>query len=79
MGVLNELLINRWTGMLIRSAVAAMDFNENVDRKSKVDADGNTRYKMKVWYLFSYHHSLFKLIKEKQSWRQSYCGRAENA
>ena len=34
--------------MLIRGAVAAMDFNENVDRKSKVDADGNTRYKMKV-------------------------------
>ena len=65
--------------MLIRSAVAAMDFNENVDRKSKVDTDGNTRYKMKVWYYFSYHHSLFKLIKEKQSWRQSYCGRAENA
>ena len=29
-----------------------MDFNENVDRKSKVDADGNTRYKMKVWYYF---------------------------
>ena len=34
--------------MLIRSAVAALDFNFNVNRKTKVSADGQPRYKIKV-------------------------------
>ena len=36
--------------MLIRSALAALDFNFNVQRKSKVSADGKPMYKMKVCY-----------------------------
>ena len=38
--------------MLIRSTLAALDFNENVDRGIRKDKDGNTLYKMKV----SKHH-----------------------
>ena len=34
--------------MLIRSALAAIDFNANIRRKCKVSADGKPRYKMKV-------------------------------
>ena len=34
--------------MLIRSALAAIDFNANIKRKCKVSADGKPRYKMKV-------------------------------
>ena len=34
--------------MLIRSALAAIDFNANINRKTKVSADGKPRYKMKV-------------------------------
>ena len=37
-----------WLGMLIRSAIAAIDFNENINRKVKLDAAGEPRYKMKV-------------------------------
>ena len=43
----NTLLL-RWEGMLIRSTLAALDFNKNVNRGSKLDADGNVMYKMKV-------------------------------
>ena len=34
--------------MLIRSSLAAIDFNANIKRKTKVSADGKPRYKMKV-------------------------------
>ena len=34
--------------MVIRSAIAAIDFNENINRKVKLDAAGEPRYKMKV-------------------------------
>ena len=37
-----------WIGMLIRSALAAIDFNSNIQRKTKMTADGRPRYKMKV-------------------------------
>ena len=34
--------------MLIRNTVAALDFNSNVNRKTKVSADGQLMYKLKV-------------------------------
>ena len=37
-----------WLGMLVRSAIAAIDFNANLNRKPKMTADGSRRYKMKV-------------------------------
>merc|ERR1712025_762253 len=37
-----------WLGMLVRSALAAMDFNANIQRKAKLDIDGEPRHKMKV-------------------------------
>ena len=37
-----------WLGMLIRCCVAALDFNFNVNRRTKVSADGHQMYKMKV-------------------------------
>ena len=43
-----NILLLRWEGMLIRSTLAALDFNKNVNRGSKLDADGNVMYKMKV-------------------------------
>ena len=36
--------------MLIRSALAGLDFNYNIDRKVKKSADGKPMYKMKVRY-----------------------------
>ena len=42
--------------MLIRSCVAALDFNFNVNRGTKVSADGNRMYKMKVFYFFRIHY-----------------------
>ena len=36
--------------MLVRSAIAAIDFNANLNRKPKMTADGRRRYKMKVSY-----------------------------
>ena len=35
-------------GMLIRSTVAALDFNHNTTRKTRKSAEGKTMYKMKV-------------------------------
>ena len=40
-----------WLGMLVRSAVAAMDFNFNVNRKSKISTDGKPMYKIKVFLI----------------------------
>ena len=37
-----------WLGMLVRSALAAIDYNENIHREIKLDATGEPRYKMKV-------------------------------
>ena len=37
-----------WSGMLVRSALAAIDFNSNIDRKTKTAPDGSLRFKMKV-------------------------------
>ena len=34
--------------MPIRSALAALDFNNNIHRKIKMSADGKPMYKMKV-------------------------------
>ena len=34
--------------MLVRSALAAIDYNENIHREIKLDATGEPRYKMKV-------------------------------
>ena len=34
--------------MLARSALAAIDFNSNIDRKTKTAPDGSLRFKMKV-------------------------------
>ena len=34
--------------MLIRAALTALDFNNNVDRGFKTDAEGNKLYKSKV-------------------------------
>ena len=47
--------------MLIRSCVAALDFNYNVNRGTKVSADGNLMYKMKVFFFFRIfpQHNLF--------------------
>ena len=40
-----------WLGMLVRSAVAAMDFNFNVNRKSKISTAGKPMYKIKVFLI----------------------------
>ena len=37
-----------WFWMLIRSALAAIDFNANIKRKAEMTADVKPRYKMKV-------------------------------
>ena len=37
-----------WEGMLIRSAIAAIDFNSNVGRGAKITPDGQPRFKKKV-------------------------------
>ena len=37
-------------GMLIRSSLAALDFNFNIHRKVKTSAGGKDMYKMKVRY-----------------------------
>ena len=37
--------------MLIRSALAAIDFNANIHRKAKMSADGKPMYKMKVFII----------------------------
>ena len=37
-----------WLGMLIRSTLAVLDFNNNIKRKGKTSADGKQLYKMKV-------------------------------
>ena len=37
-----------WLGMLIRSTMAVLDFNNNINRKVKTSADGKQMYKMKV-------------------------------
>ena len=37
-----------WKGMIVRSSVAAMDYNHNIDRETKRDSDGNKRFQMKV-------------------------------
>jgi len=37
-----------WLGMLIRTCLAVLDFNNNINRKAKTTEDGRTRYKMKV-------------------------------
>ena len=37
-----------WLGMLVRSAIAAINLNANLNRKPKMTADGRRRYKMKV-------------------------------
>ena len=42
------LFFYSWLGMLLRSCVAALDFNFNVNRGTKVSTDGNQMYKMKV-------------------------------
>ena len=34
--------------MLIRNTIAVLDYNHNVERKSKIDKDGKTLFKMKV-------------------------------
>ena len=39
-----------WLGIHVRSAIAAIDFNANLNRKPKMTADGRRRYKMKVRY-----------------------------
>merc|ERR1719186_946722 len=44
----NKTYVYSWLGMLIRSALAAIDFNANIHRKSKMSADGKPMYKMKV-------------------------------
>ena len=46
----NLMALFSWLGMLIRSSLAALDFNFNVDRKIKKSADGKPMYKMKVSY-----------------------------
>ena len=46
-----------WEGMLIRGAVAAIDFNHNVNRNEKVTATGAPMCKIRVcmmiaqWYI----------------------------
>ena len=37
--------------MLIRSALAAIDFNSNIQRKTKMSDDGKPLYKMKVKFV----------------------------
>ena len=39
--------------MLVRSALAALDFNFNINRKVKKSADGQPMYKMKVSAILS--------------------------
>ena len=40
-----------WLGMLIRCCVAALDFNFNVNRGTKVSSDGHQMYKMKACFM----------------------------
>ena len=48
--------------MIVRCALAAIDFNENIDRKPKLSADGKPRYKMKVGCSeFIINHKIFIL------------------
>ena len=42
-----------WLGMLIRCCVAALDFNFNVNRGTKVSADGHQMYKMKACFFLA--------------------------
>lgn len=44
----NKTYVYSWLGMLLRSCVAALDFNFNVNRGTKVSTDGNQMYKMKI-------------------------------
>ena len=45
------IFIYSWLGMLIRSALAAIDFNSNIQRKTKMSDDGKPLYKMKVKFV----------------------------
>ena len=38
----------RWRGMLMRSCLAAIDFNENVDRPAKTSEEGDVCFREKV-------------------------------
>ena len=64
--------------MLIRSAVAALDFNFNVNRKTKVSADGQPRYKIKVKLNLVTHRLCFGLLNQilqndnKSNYAKSY-------
>ena len=48
--------------MLIRSSLAAIDFNANIKRKTKVSADGKPRYKMKVGCLIISNNVLMIIV-----------------
>ena len=41
----------RWLGMLMRSCLAAIDFNENIERPQKVSAKGKQLFREKVKYM----------------------------
>ena len=49
--------------MLIRSALAAIDFNANVNRKTKMSADGEPLYKMKVKEAYKKHMFYTSLLE----------------
>ena len=46
--------MSSWLGMLIRSSLAALDFNANIQRKTKTSDDGQPLYKMKVSFVSSF-------------------------
>ena len=51
-----HFLFFSWKGMLIRSTLAALDFNFNVNRKDKLSSSGQPLFKIKVgnWLLVLY-------------------------
>ena len=42
-----------WLGMLVRCALAALDFNFNIGREQKIGPDGNPMFKMRVSRIIS--------------------------
>ena len=45
---MTDISFTSWLGMLIRAAVAAIDFNANINRGVKKDAQGQVMFKTKV-------------------------------
>ena len=44
----NVIVITSWMTMLVKTALAAIDFNENRSREVKTDEKGEVRFRMKV-------------------------------